>query len=200
MKPLQWVDRARRMFIVAAGSMPLFSLAAPTTRTALPGGGSIVVPGPYQVKTEYPNFADRVPEALIAYRNWDSTLSGHPDCDGMLAVALPDRFASLDRFVQMSGAALSSRWSNASTIPGQPWDGKEKQFPIERGDGPSGPERTRQLAVGRSGLFGTYDEAAHMYAVQDRRGLLIAVWIYDKDGGVRGARKLSDQITASLQR
>jgi hypothetical protein len=55
---------------------------------------------PYRSKTEYPNYADRVPDALIACHNWDSTLSGHPDCDGMLAVGLPARFESFDRFVQ----------------------------------------------------------------------------------------------------
>ena len=73
-----------------------FELALAQTRTPLPDGGSIVLPSPFQSKTDYPNYADRVPNALIAYRNWDSTLSGHPDCDGMLAIGLPTRFESLD--------------------------------------------------------------------------------------------------------
>ena len=177
----------------------MVSFAFAQTRTPLPGGGSIVVPSPYRSKTDYPNYAHHVPDALIAYHNWDSNISGHPDCDGMLAVGLPARFESFDRFVQQSPAALSGRWSAASTIPGQRWDGKEKQFPIERSDGPEGPERTRQLAVTRSGWFSTYDEPAHLYVVAHRRGLHIAVWLYDKHGGVRGARKIADQIAASFQ-
>lgn len=187
------------MLVAGIVTLPVCSLAIASTRSALPGGGSIVVPSPYETRTRYPNYADRVPDALIAYRNWESTMSGHPDCDGMLAVGLTRRFDSLDRFVQQTSAALSSRWSAASTIPGQPWDGKEKLFPIERSEGPFGPERTRQLAVTRSGLFSTYDEPAHMYAVQHRRGLDIAIWVYDKNGGIRGARGVADQIAASLQ-
>ena len=101
--------------------------------------------------------------------------------------------------MQQSAAALSIRWSDATRIPGQPWDGKEKHYPMERGDGPEGPERTRQMAVPRSGWFGTYDEAAHLYAVAHRRGLHIAVWLYDKHGAVRGARKVADQIAGSFQ-
>lgn len=193
------VNRMRRVLVVAIGTLPVVARASSATRATLPGGGTIVVPRPFKTKTDYPNHSDRAPDALIAYRNWDSTLSGHPDCDGMLAVGLPARFDSLNRFVQSSSAALSSRWSSASTIPGQPWDGKEKQFPIERSEGPSGPELARQLAVPRSGWFSTYDEPARMYAVQHRRGLYVAVWLYDKDGGVRGARALADQIAASLQ-
>lgn len=177
----------------------MFSFAFAQTRAPLPGGGTIAVPSPYQVKTEYPNYADRVPDALIAYRNWEATMSGHPDCDGMLAVALPARFASFDQFVQHSGGALSGRWSDASKIPGQPWDGKEKHYPIERAEGPEGPERTRQMAVTRSGWFSMYEEPAHLYAVAHRRGLHVAVWLYDKHGGIRGARKLADQIAASFQ-
>jgi len=193
------VNRSRRSLVLAIGALPLLSRASVQTRTPLPGGGSVVVPAPYTSKTDYPNYADRVPGALIAYRDWESTLSGHPACDGMLAVGLPARFESLDRFVQQSGAALSSRWSDASTIPGQPWNGKEKHYPIERSDGPSGPERTRQLAVTRSGFLGTYEEASHLYAVQHARGLLIAVWLYDKHGGIRGARRIADQIAASFR-
>jgi len=193
------VNRSRRSIMFAIGGLSLFSSAFAQTRTSLPGGGSIVVPSPFQSKTDYPNYADRVPEALVAYRNWDSTLSGHPDCDGMLVVGLPGRFESFDRFVQQSGAALSSRWSDASKIPGQPWDGKEKRYPIEQSDGSDGPERTRQLAVTRSGFFSTYDEAARLFSIHHRRGLYVAVWLYEKHGGIRGARKLADQVVASFQ-
>ena len=177
----------------------MFRFAFAQTRTPLPGGGSIVLPSPYRSKTEYPNYAERVPEALIAYHNWDSTISGHPDCDGMLAVGLPARFESFDIFVRDSAAALSGRWGDATKIPGQRWDGNEKRYPMERGDGPDGPERTRQMAVPRVGWFSTYDEAAHLYAVAHRRGVHIAVWLYDKGGAVRGARKVAAQIAGSFQ-
>lgn len=140
-----------------------------------------------------------MPDALVAYRNWDSTLSGQPDCDGMVAVGLPARFAALDRFVQQAGAALSALSGASSELPGQRWDGKEKHSPFERADGPDGPERTRMPAVPRSGGFSTYHEPAHLYAVAHRRGLLVAAWIYDKHGGVDSGRKLAAQLVATYQ-
>ena len=190
---------SRRALLLAATAFPFAPLAFAQSRSALPGGGSVAVPSPFLVKTSYPNYADRVPDALVAYRNWDSTLSGQPDCDGMLAVGLPARFASLDRFVQQAGAALSGLWSASSEIPGQRWDGKEKHYPVERAEGADGPERTRQLAVRRSGWLGTYEEPAHLYAVAHRRGLHVAVWLYDKHGGVAGARRLAGELAASFQ-
>ena len=177
----------------------MFSFAFAQTRVPLPGGGSVIVPSPYRSKTDYPNYSDRAPEALIAYRNWDSTLSGHPDCDGMLAVGQPSRFESFERFVQKTSAALSIQWGDATKIPGQPWDGKEKLYPIERAEGTNGPELTRQLAVGRSGWFSVYDEPSHLYAVAHRGGVHVAVWLYDKHGGIKGARKIADAIAGSLQ-
>lgn len=193
------MNHSRRSLIFAVGGLTMGSFAFAQARTPVPGGGSVIIPSPYKSKTDYPNYADRVPNALIAYRNWDSTLSGHPDCDGMLAVGLPARFESFDRFVQQSGAALSILWGDASKIPGQPWDGKEKHYPMEQGDGPEGPERTRQLAVQRVGFFSTYHEAAHLYAVAHRRGVHLAAWLYDKHGGIQRARQLADQLAASYQ-
>lgn len=200
----QWrIDREgrRRCLLLAACGVALapFPVAQAQARSPVPGGGSVAVPSPFRVKTDYPNYADRVPDALVAYRNWDSTLSGHPDCDGMLAVGLPSRFASLDRFVQQAGAALSGLWGASTQIPGQRWDGKEKHFPLERAEGPEGPERTRQLAVPRSGWLGTYEEPSHLYAVAQRRGLLVATWLYDKHGGLDGGRRLAAQLAASFQ-
>lgn len=191
--------RSRRSVLLALAGLTFSPLVFAQVRAALPGGGSVAVPSPFLVKTSYPNYADRAPDALVAYRNWDSTLSGHPDCDGMLAVGLPARFASLDRFVQQAGAALSGLWGASTQIPGQRWDGKEKHFPIERAEGPEGPERTRQLAVPRVGWFSTYEEPAHLYAVAHRRGLLVATWLYDKHGGVDGGRRLAAQMAASFQ-
>lgn len=193
------MNSARRAIVLATGGLLLAPLVLAQARSPLPGGGSVAVPAPFKVKTDYPNHAERVPDALVAYRNWDSTLSGHPDCDGMVAVGLPARFASLDRFLQQAGAALSISWSASSELPGQRWDGKEKHAPIERAEGPEGPERTRTLAVSRVGWLGTYHEPAHLYAVAHRRGLLVATWLYDKHGGVEGGRKLAAQLVASYQ-
>lgn len=189
----------RRSFLLAACGVAFAPLAFAQARSPLPGGGSVAVPSPFLVKTSYPNHADRVPDALVAYRNWDSTRSGQPDCDCMIAVGLPSRFASLDRFLQQAGAALSTLWGAASEIPGQRWDGKEKHYPIERAEGPEGAERTRRLAVPRVGWFSTYEEPAHLYAVAHRRGLLVAAWVYDKHGGVDGGRLIAAQLVASYQ-
>ena len=63
--PPRSVNRARRSLVLGIGGLSLFSLAFAQTRTPLPGGGSIVVPAPYKSKTDYPNYAERAPEALI---------------------------------------------------------------------------------------------------------------------------------------
>ena len=59
--------------------------------------------------------------------------------------------------------------------------------------------RAPPWTVPRSGWFGTYDEAAHLYAITHRRGLHIAEWLYDKHGTVCGARKVAAQIAASYR-
>jgi len=188
----------RRTLVLGIGGLSMFSFAFGQTRVQIPGGGSVAIPSAYKVKTDYPNYSDRVPDALVAYRDWDSKISGHPDCDGMLAVARPGKFESFERFVQKAGAALSIHWSAATEIPGQKWDGKEKHYPIERADGANGPELLRQLALHRSGWFSVYDEPSHLYAVAHRAGVHVAVWIFDKHGGVKGARKIADAIAGSL--
>ncbi len=168
-------------------------------RESLPGGGSVLIPSPYRVTTDYPNHSDRAPEARIAYRNWRSTMSGHPECDGMLGVGRPTQFKSLKDFMQTCRAALSTHWSAADEIPGQPWTGNEKKFEIAAGQGPNGEELTCQLAVNTVGFFRVYDEPAHMYAVRHKAGVDIAIWLQDKHGGINGARRIADRIAASFQ-
>lgn len=189
----------RRLAILGAGAafMPLFASAQ--SRTALPGGGSVVVPSPYRTKPDYPTYADRADDVLVAYRNWRSTMSGHPECDGMIAIARSDRFETLERFASRGRAALSIQWGDADRIPGQAWDGNEKRYSVERQEGGDGPELIQQLAVHRVGFFGVYDEPAHMFAMQHKSGVNIAIWLYDKHGGVSGARKLAARISSSFQ-
>lgn len=168
-------------------------------REPLKGGGGVLMPAPYKVRTAYPNYAARSPDALIGYRNWRSTMSGHPECDGMLAAGLATSFGDLTAFVQHAHAALSIQWGDADRIPGQPWDGKETRYRLEQGQGPSGPELTQQLAVHRVGVFNVYDQAAHLCAVAHKRGVHVAVWIYDNQGGLKAARKLADKVAASFE-
>jgi hypothetical protein len=193
------VSHTRRAFIAGIGALSVTQFAFAQTRTAIPGGGSVTIPSPYRTKTEYPNNARDITNALFAYRNWRATMSGHPECDGMLGVAATAGFGDLRSFYQACRPGLSIHWADATLIPGQPWDGNEKRYQIEEGSGPSGPELTCRLAVHRVGFFGVYDEPAHLYAVQHRAGLNVAIWLYDKHGGVKGARRMADRITASYR-
>ena len=177
----------------------VFRRAFAETRTALPGGGSVVVPAPYKTKTDYPNYAKDIDDALIGYRNWRSTMSGHPECDGMIGVGRTETFRDLKYFVGTCRAGLSIQWRAASTIPGQPWDGNEKRYQEAEAPGPHGLERTSQLSVVRVGWWSQYDEPARLYAVQHAAGVSIAVWLYDKHGGEDAARRMAHRIAESFQ-
>jgi hypothetical protein len=169
-------------------------------RLALPGGGTVMVPSPFDKKPSYPTYADRTGgDALIAYRTWRSTMSGYPECDGMLAVGHNDKFQNLADFVGSCRAALSVQWGDADRIPGQVWDGNEKRFAAESTSSPDSEEMIQQLAVNRVGFFGTHHEPSHLFAVRHKAGLSIALWLYDKHGGVAGARKTALRIAASFQ-
>lgn len=189
----------RRLAILGAGAAAMPPFASAQSRTALPGGGSVAVPSPYKTKPDYPTYADRADDVLVAYRSWRSTMSGYPECDGMIAVGRSDRLETLERFASTGRAALSIQWGDADRIPGQAWDGNEKRYSAERRQGGDGPELIQQLAVHRVGFFGVYDEPAHMFAMQHKLGVSIAVWLYDKHGGVSGARKLAVRIASSFQ-
>ena len=63
-----------------------------------------------------------------------------------------------------------------------------------------GPELVQQLAVHRVGFFDVYDEPAHMFAVQHKSGVSVGVWLFDKHGGLNGARRLASRIAASFER
>jgi hypothetical protein len=190
----------RRLAILGVGAafMPLAAFAQ--SRAPLPGGGSVAVPSPFVVKPKYPAYSERVADkVLIGYRNWRSTMSGHPECDGMIAIGRSERFESLERFVGTGRAGLSIAWGDADRVPSVRWGEDTQRYPAESREGEQGQELIQQLAVHRVGFFDVYDEPAHMFAMQHTSGLSIAVWLYDKHGGVSGARKLASRIAASFQ-
>ena len=173
------------------------------TRMGLPGGGSVLVPEPYNREPGYPTYAEK--HALgknmrVAYRNWRSTMSGHPECDGMIAIGRAERFESLMSFRQSARGGLSIQWADADRIPGQAWDGNEKRYPAEQNVGPSGPQIVQMLSVNRVGFLDTYHWPALMFVAGDRNGLHIAVWIADAHGGARKAERLVNAIAASFER
>ncbi len=169
----------------------------------VPRGGSVVIPEPYDRKPSYPTKAERneiTDRVLVGYRNWRSTMSGHPECDGMIAVGLPSEFPTLRDFMITSRAGLSNQWSSADTVAGTAWTPNEQRYPVEEREGANGPELVQLLAVHRVGFFDVYDDPALMYVVGDRRGVHVAVWITNRQGGPRRALRLADRIAASFQR
>jgi len=168
----------------------------------LPGGGSVLIPEPYDRKPSYPTYSEKHGvnnDAVIAYRNWRSTMSGHPECNGMIAVANADRFESLRDFMRAARGALSIPWSAADIVAGTGWTANEQKYPIEERAGEKGPEIVQLLAVHRSGFFDVYDDPALMY-LAGRGAINIGVWITNRQGGPKRALQLVDRIAASLER
>ena len=185
-----------RRLLVAAGTAAVALPAFADTRFAVPGGGTVLIPSPYDRAPGYPTYADRVADSvLVRYRKWRSTISGHPECDGMIAVGLAARFASLDAFVRAARGALSIQWSDADRIPGQAWTGDEERYPVDVSSG--GDELVQELAVHRPGLFTVSDQRAQLLGRRDASGLCVAVWIFDKHGGLERARRIATRITSS---
>lgn len=178
--------------------MSLFAapaFAAPA-RTAVPGGGSVILPSQYK---PFPpgHHRYRETDAINAYRRYHSTMAGTNESDGMIAVALPAKYEGLAHFVRYERGALTSRWSNANESEGR-WYGKPEKYPETAGVGPNGDEIIGQLQVHTVG-WTVYDAPAKLYAVNDRRGVMIAVWILDKHGGEKRARKYAESIAKSFQ-
>jgi len=158
------------------------------------------MPGPYDRPPRYPAYSERVADqVLIGYRNWRSTLSGHPECDGMIAVGLASRFEGLHDFMRTCRAGLSIQWSAADTVAGSAWNGNEQRYPVEERAGDLGLELVQLLSVHRVGFFGVYDDPALMYVVQGRNGLNAGVWITNRQGGARKARSLVHRTLESFQ-
>lgn len=170
---------------------------------SLPGGGSVLVPEPYNRPPSYPTYADKYGldgDMLVAYRNWRATMSGHPECDGMIAIARAERFGSVKDFMQSARNGLSIQWSDADRIPGQAWDGAEKRYPVEENEGPAGPQIVQMLSVNRVGFLSPYHLPALMFAAGNRNGLHLAVWIANTHGGAKKADRLVSEIAASFER
>jgi hypothetical protein len=187
-----------RRGLIIGGAMSLFSvpaLAAPA-RTPVPGGGSVILPSQYKpvLAGDY-RYTER--DLVIAHRRYHSTMAGTNESDGAIAVALPSKFKNLEDFVRHGRGALTLRWNYANESEGR-WYGKPETFAETDGEGPNGPERTGPLSVHTVG-WTVYDDPAKLYAVNDRRGLMIAVWILDKHGGEKRARKFADSIAKSFQ-
>lgn len=188
---------SRRLVLLGGGVALMAPPALAKGRSALEGGGSVEIPTPYRVATDYPNKGESARPALAAYRNWRSTMSGHPDCDGLLVVGRTDQFESLSRFVGLGRAALSISWGAADLVPGSGWGKPSVRYQAEASDGKDGPELVQQLAVHRVGWLDVYDEPAWMYAVSHRLGVSVGVWIFQKHGGLKKARSIADKLAKS---
>ena len=176
--------------------LPLLAFGARAVRADLPGGGQVTLPARYELVTEG-NYRWRHTGGITAYRNHRSMLSGTSECDGMIAVAGADQHGSLDQFVSASRAMLTNRWSVADETEGR-WYGKEdSKLPVERRDGPSGPEISGILSVHMVGTLRVYDKPGRFYAVEHKSGVRIAVWIFDSHGGEKQARKIAEAIAKS---
>jgi len=187
-----------RRTLIAGAAMSL--LAAPafaraTQRTPLPGGGSVILPNPYK---SFPPGDYRYShlDALVAYRNWRPTMAGANESDGGLAVALPSNFESLGLFVRSMRGAMTSRFSNANESEGR-WYGRPETFPETPGEGANGPELIGKLQVHVVG-WTVHDAPGTMFAVNDQRGVMIAVWLFDRHGGEKQARRLAEKVAASF--
>ncbi len=160
----------------------------------------MILPPPYDRAPSYPTYGERVADkVLIGYRNWRPTMSGHPECNGLIAVGRADRFDSLRDFMGTGRVGLSINWAHADKIPGQPWTGDEKRYPVEERDGSGGPELLQLLSVHRVGFFGVYDDPALMYVAGNRGEVHLGVWIANRNGGAKRAQQIADSIAASFE-
>lgn len=178
--------------------LSLFGLGKGAQRSAIPGGpGSVLIPPPYE--PVLPNdYRYRETGALTAYRRYHSTMAGTNESNGAIAVGRPSDFKDLAEFVRHARGALTTRWSVANESEGR-WYGRPETFAELEQQGPNGPERTGKLSVHMVGVLKVYDAPAALYAVHDRRGVMIAIWIFDRDGGETRARRLADRIAASFE-
>ena len=163
--------------------------------------GSVLMPEPYNRRPSYPTYAERVADdVLVGYRNWRSTMSGHPECDGRVAVGLASEFASLRDFMNTCRGALSIQWGAADTVPGTAWTANEQRYPVEERESEDGPELVQLLAVHRVGWLDVYDDPALMYVAGGGNGVHVGVWITNKQGGARRAVSLVQRIRRSFER
>jgi hypothetical protein len=179
------------------GLLSILGLSKPGLRVDIPGGpGSVVIPAPYD---PFPpgDYRYRETGALTAYRRYHSTMGGYNESNGAIAVARPTDFKDLADFVRHARGALTSRWSVAHESEGH-WYGRPEKFPERPEEGSNGPERIGMLSVHMIG-WRVYDAPGALYAVHDKRGVMIAIWIFNRDGGEKRARRLAEGIAASYE-
>ena len=167
-------------------------------RAVLPDGSTVSLPTAYEPVFQG-DYRWQETGGLIAYRNYRSMMSGTRECDGMLAIAAATAHDSLNAFVTAARAALTTRWAFADETEGR-WYGKEDtSLPVTRIDGPDGEELSGPLSVHVVGFFGTSDKPGRFFAMDHENDLRVAVWIFDRHGGEKAARKIADGIAASWQ-
>ncbi len=164
-------------------------------RGSIPGGGTVIVPTPYKQRTT-PDTRSDDGRALIAYRKLHSTMAGTTECNGMIAVALPSEVGKLGDLVGTGRANLTTRWAFANESEGR-WYGKPERWAEVARQGPNGEELVGPLKVHTVG-WRVYDDPACLYAVNDRRGVMIAIWILNRHGGETRARRYAGRIAASF--
>lgn len=152
------------------------------------------MPAPYRLPPGYRAPAEGT-DTLIAFRKLHSTLAGTTECNGMIAVARAEKMGALKEFVQTGRAFLTTRWSYANESEGR-WYGNPQTFAETEGQGPNGEECIGPLKVHTVG-WRVYDDPACLYAVNDRRGVMIGIWMLNRHGGERRARRLAERIAAS---
>ena len=179
------------------GLLSALGFNKPGLRIDAPGGGSVIIPAPYEAFLPG-DYRHRDTGAINAYRRYRSTMAGTNECDGALAVGRPSNFKDLAEFVRYNRGALTTSWSVAHESEGR-WYGRPERFPEIAQDGPNGPELIGKLSVHLVGMLKVYDAPGALYAVNDRRGVMIAIWIFDRHGGERRARRLADDIAASWE-
>lgn len=165
------------------------------SRVPLRGGGTFALPHRYQ---HFPtgDYRHRDGDIITAYRRWHSTMAGTNESNGMIAVANASRYDDLEAFFREARGHLTTRWSWSNESQGH-WYGRPEKYPETRGTGANGPEIAGKLSVHIVG-WTVYDAPGAAYAVHDRRGVMIAVWIFNKHGGEERARRYAERIAASF--
>lgn len=181
---------------MALGILSSLGLFGGRKKVAIPGGGSVTVPTPFEPVLPG-DYRHANVGCLIAYRRHHSTMAGTRECNGMIAVGHTTDYSTIKDFKQTARAALTTRWAHAHESEGR-WYGRPEIFPETTAEGPNGPELVGQLSVHMVG-WTVYDAPGCLYAVLDRRGPAIAVWIFNRDGGEKQARRHAERIAASYQ-
>lgn len=162
-------------------------------RVQLPGGGSILAPKGYA--TDFSR-SKRASSAVI-FRRMRNNLGGYAQCDGLINIARRDQFADLDAFAVATEDVATNEWLYGNLKPG--WTSFESErFPVSYADTPSGRSRSQELSLNTPGFFRARVNKGWRIAFDHPAGLLVQVWLFDRDGGHAGAAKLAGVIAESF--